>query len=159
MPTIDLHSLTAQELIDLVNFTFLGEVLTADKFRRQRSRAGFRIGDGKRYDMFKYVGWMFWRWNDVWTRTAGLSRDARHQADEASRLRTKRLSVRNLGPIPVIADIERRESCRRDLGRFILTYAGEGKHPFSRRCASRSSNSAASTNDATARCSRRRAGW
>ena len=58
---INLHRLAAQELVDLVNFTHLGESLTIERFKRQRSRAGFRIGDGKRFDLFKYVGWMFGR--------------------------------------------------------------------------------------------------
>ena len=37
---INLHRLAAQELVDLVNFTHLGETLTLERFKRQRSRAG-----------------------------------------------------------------------------------------------------------------------
>ena len=129
--TINLHRLTAQELVDLVNFTFLGEVLTIERFKRQRSRAGYRIGDGKRFDFFKYAGWLFGAWKDGRAKTAGLTREEKHRLDEAARLRAKRFSVRNIGAIPAIAEWERRESCRNDLGRFIMTYAGEGKHPFS----------------------------
>ena len=51
-----------------------------------------------------------------------------------SRAKSKRdmtESIRNIGPIPPIENWERRDSCSRDLQRFIETYAMEGKWPFS----------------------------
>ncbi|MFA5430652.1 MAG: terminase gpA endonuclease subunit [Candidatus Omnitrophota bacterium] len=51
--------------------------------------------------------------------------------DAGRRRRGAADSIRNIGRIPPIANIERRQSCRLDLEKFILTYAGEGKDPFS----------------------------
>lgn len=45
--------------------------------------------------------------------------------------REKAESIRNIGPIPVIENIERRQSCERGLAKFIMTYAGQGLAPFS----------------------------
>lgn len=40
-------------------------------------------------------------------------------------------TIRNIGKIPIIKNIERRESCRKDLAAFLMTYSPEGKDPFS----------------------------
>ena len=42
----------------LLNSTPLGEVISERQLLRQRSRAGFRIGDDRHVDLFRYVRWL-----------------------------------------------------------------------------------------------------
>jgi hypothetical protein len=46
------------ELCRLLNSTPLGVVTDERKLYRQRSRAGFRIGDDRHVDLFRYVAWL-----------------------------------------------------------------------------------------------------
>ena len=54
-----------------------------------------------------------------------------HRNKEAKRDREKNESIRNIGIIPRIKNISRRNLCEKDLAKFIFTYAPEGKDPFS----------------------------
>jgi hypothetical protein len=129
---INPHQLKPSELVKLMNSTPLGETLSRDRAYRQRDRGGFKIGDGATIDLVRYTGWLFAQWLERRANPqAGMSRDEKHRITEAARDRVKRHTMRNIGQIPVISDIERRESCRNDLAKFIMTYAGEGKAPFS----------------------------
>jgi hypothetical protein len=120
------------ELARLMNSTPLGEVTTTARVYRQRDQGGLRIGDGATIDLIRYTAWMFHGWVDRRADArASLSQEDRHRLDEAARSRMRSASTRNIGPIPVISDFARRESCRRDLAKFIMTYAGDGKAPFS----------------------------
>ena len=47
-----------RELVRLLNSTPLGEVIGERQLLRHRSRAGFRIGDGRHIDLFRYVAWL-----------------------------------------------------------------------------------------------------
>ena len=55
---IDPRNLRSSELVRLLNSTPLGEVISERQFYRHRSRAGFRIGDGKTVDLLRYVAWL-----------------------------------------------------------------------------------------------------
>src|SRR5262245_1988528 len=54
----DPRKLKPGELCRLLNSTPLGEVISEGQLRRQRSRAGLRIGDGKCIDLVRYVAWL-----------------------------------------------------------------------------------------------------
>lgn len=54
----DPRKLRPGELCRLLNSTPLGEVISDGQLRRQRSRAGLRIGDGTRIDLVRYVAWL-----------------------------------------------------------------------------------------------------
>jgi hypothetical protein len=54
----DPRKLRPGELCRLLNSTPLGEVIGEGQLRRQRSRAGLRIGDGKCIDLVRYVAWL-----------------------------------------------------------------------------------------------------
>lgn len=56
MPTDPRH-LKPGEFCRLLNSTPLGEVLSEGQLRRQRSRAGHRIGAGSTIDLVKYTAW------------------------------------------------------------------------------------------------------
>ena len=55
---LDFHSLRPCDLVRLFNSTSLGEVINERKFYRHRARAGYRIGDGRRVDLFRYTAWL-----------------------------------------------------------------------------------------------------
>lgn len=54
----DPRKLRPGELCQLLNSTPLGEVIDDPRLRRQRTRAGLRIGDGRRIDLLRYVAWL-----------------------------------------------------------------------------------------------------
>ena len=58
MATIDPRKLRPSELCRLLNSTPLGEVISERQLYRHRQRAGFRIGDGRHVDLFRYVAWL-----------------------------------------------------------------------------------------------------
>ncbi|MCL2000838.1 MAG: hypothetical protein FWG74_05345, partial [Planctomycetes bacterium] len=129
---INPHAFKPAELARLMNSTPLGETTSTPRVYRQRDQGGLRIGDGSTIDLIRYAAWMFHGWHERRADSrAGLSREEKHRLDEAARSRMRSASTRNIGPLPVIADLARRESCRRDLAKFIMTYSGEGKAPFS----------------------------
>jgi len=55
---IDPRNLKPSELCQLVNSTPLGDVINERQLYRHRTRAGFRIGDGKHVDLLRYVAWL-----------------------------------------------------------------------------------------------------
>ena len=55
---IDPRQLRPSELVRLLNSSPLGEVIGQRQLLRHRTRAGFRIGDGRRIDLFRYVAWL-----------------------------------------------------------------------------------------------------
>ena len=57
---IDPRQLTPTALTRLLNSTPLGAVIDERQLRRHRNRAGFRIGDGRHVDLFRYVAWLVW---------------------------------------------------------------------------------------------------
>jgi len=131
---INPHSLKPVELVRLMNSTPLGTVMRQGAIYRQQNRAGMRIGDGKTIDLVRYVAWLFLEWRRVLLedhKNDNLSYAERHRLYAAERSRRLSESVRDIGELPPVEDKERRESCRYDLSRFIMTYAPEGKDPFS----------------------------
>jgi hypothetical protein len=126
------HALKPAELVRLMNSTPLGAVINRDRIYRQRDQGGMFVGNGETFDLIRYAGWLFSAWVERQTDVrAKMSRSERHRVDEAVRLRMRRETIRNIGPITPIADYARREACRYDLALFIQTYAWDGKSPFS----------------------------
>src|SRR5579862_4037036 len=58
MQGLDPRRLKPGEVIRLLNSSALGPVIVSSKLDRHRARAGFRIGDGKSVDFFRYVAWL-----------------------------------------------------------------------------------------------------
>lgn len=54
----DPRRLRPTEFCQLLNSTPLGEVISEAQLRRQRTRAGLRIGDGRSVDLLRYVAWL-----------------------------------------------------------------------------------------------------
>ena len=59
---LDPQQLRPTELVRLLNSTPLGEVIGERQLLRHRSRAGYRIGDGRHVNLFRYVAWLLGEW-------------------------------------------------------------------------------------------------
>ena len=55
---IDPRQLRPSMLTRMLNSTLLGKVISERQFRRHRNRAGYRIGDEKHVDLFRYAAWL-----------------------------------------------------------------------------------------------------
>jgi len=55
---LDPRQLRPTELCRLLNSTPLGEVISERQLLRHRTRAGYRIGDGRHIDLLKYIAWL-----------------------------------------------------------------------------------------------------
>ena len=66
---IDPRNLRPSDLAKLLNSTPLGTVTDERQLYRYRVRAGYRIGDGKRVDLFRYTAWLVHARNcrNMWT--------------------------------------------------------------------------------------------
>jgi len=124
---IDPRQLRPSELVRLLNSTPLGAVIGEPQLRRHRMQAGFRIGDGKRMDLFRYVAWLVWeRHNPAPQRTA---RDY-EAIKEAARARSDAISTagRDIGELPPVENPERKEKAGEDFRFFCESYLSETFH-------------------------------
>jgi hypothetical protein len=119
---LDPRKLRATELVRLLNTSPLGEVLDERRLRDQRSRAGFRIGDEKTVDLFRYAAWL---WSE--RRVAG-TKGGPAAAYEAKKEQARRRSLeqvasgQDIGEIPPVKDQARRDACERNFRLFCETY-------------------------------------
>lgn len=128
----DPRALKPAELCRMLNSTPLGEVLGVRQLHRHRSRAGYRIGDDKTIDLFRYGAWLFDLKHAPPPVPAQAAPDAGSAADydtikERARERSSQASRsgRDIAPLPPVKDPERRERCRKDLLLFAENYFSE----------------------------------
>ena len=118
---IDPRQLRPTELVRLLNSTPLGEVISERQLLRHRSRAGFRIGDARHVDLFRYVAWL-----------VAVRHEPRPEPEadpygllkERARARNAALSLagRDIGEIPAVVNPERRAKAEQDFRFFCETY-------------------------------------
>src|ERR1041385_5815728 len=106
---IDVNSLSPTELVRLLNSTPLGPVVDAAKVHRQMNAAGLRIGDGRKINLVRYVGWLA-RERDR-PKTPVTTYEEKLRKDLERKLLRSRHG-RDIGPIPPIRDPQHRESAR-----------------------------------------------
>lgn len=142
---MDLHALTTTDCLMIANSTALGDVLTAYRLRKHRQAAGENMLNEDRIDLYRYMAWLTDSVpaerlpaadaGDAGFSDPGQESDAyeRHKERMRSKSAAASAKTRDIGPIPDIADVERRESCRFDLQKFCLTYNKDNafKLPFS----------------------------
>lgn len=118
---IDPRQLKPIELTRLLNSTPLGTVIDERQLYRHRMRAGFRIGDGKRVDLFRYVGWLI-EVHDA--PPPEVSGDPYESLKENARARNMALSLagRDIGELPAVANPDRKARARKDFQYFCQTY-------------------------------------
>jgi hypothetical protein len=106
----------------LLNSTPLGEVISERQLHRHRTRAGFRIGDGRHVDLFRYIGWMVTQRHKLPADPSGMtSYDA---MKEQARLRNALLSVsgRDIGDLPAVVDPVRKAQAAASFRFFCEIY-------------------------------------
>ena len=119
---IDVRQLRPTELVRLLNSTPLGEVISERQLYRHRYRAGFRIGDGRHVDLFRYVAWLVAIRHD---RRGRCPRAIHYEAlKERARARNAALSLagRDIGELPAVVNPERRARAETDFRFFCETY-------------------------------------
>ena len=124
---IDPRQLTPTALTRLLNSTPLGSVIDERHLRRHRNHAGFRIGDSRHVDLYRYAAWL------VLERHSPASiRPARdyEAMKDAARARNAALSQagRDIGDLPDVVDAERKEKASNDFQFFCETYLPETYH-------------------------------
>jgi len=118
---IDPRNLRPSMLTRMLNSTPLGEVISERQLRRHRNRAGYRIGDEKHVDLFRYAAWLAWLRHDP----APAKEPADYEAmKEAARARNAELSAigRDIGAIPEVIDPERKAHGETDFRFFCEAY-------------------------------------
>jgi len=121
---IDPRQLRPSSLTRMLNSTPLGEVITERTLHNHRSRAGYRIGDDKHVDLFRYAAWLAWRRHHPEPEIPAADYDARK---EAARARNAELSAigRDIGAIPDVANPQRKAKAETDFRFFCETYFPE----------------------------------
>lgn len=126
---IDPRNLKPAEVCRLLNSTPLSEVISERQLHRHRTRAGYRIGDGKTVDLFRYVAWL------VSARHAPKTEDKDELTGydamrERARARNVALSLsgRNIGDLPTVVDPDRKARCAESFRAFCDTYFPQTFH-------------------------------
>lgn len=118
---IDPRKLKPSELCRLLNSTPLGEVINERQLYRHRTRAGFRIGDGRRIDLLRYVAWLI----QVRHEPKPQSSPGGYEAmKEQARARSAALSQsgRDIGELPAVANPERKAAAGVSFRFFCESY-------------------------------------
>jgi hypothetical protein len=118
---IDIRKLRPSELCKLLNSTPMGEVISERQLHRHRVRAGYRIGDGRHVDLFRYAAWLVEVRHTPRPEPAG---DPYEELKERARARNAALSLagRDIGELPPVVNPERKERAERDFRFFCESY-------------------------------------
>ncbi len=129
-PRIDPRSLKPSETCRLLNSTPLGEVINERQLHRHRTRAGFRIGDGKTVDLFRYTAWLVSTRHEPKPEPAEDELSGYDAVRERARERNKALSLsgRNIGELPPVGNPERKRRCTESFKAFCDTYFPQTFH-------------------------------
>ncbi len=121
MAAMDPRRLRVSELARLLNSTPLGEVINERQLHRHRTRAGYRIGDDKHVDLFRYAAWLVGLRHQPKPET---NRDPYQGVKERSRARNAALSVagRDIGELPAVVDPQRKQRASTDFRFFCDSY-------------------------------------
>ena len=112
------RKLSIGDLAQLLNSSPAGPVTTEPALRRHRTLAGFRIGDGKSFDLVRYIAWLFW---ETHTAASGSGYEA---VKERARARAAQISVsgRDIGEIPKPRHRKRRRRAERSFRHYCEDY-------------------------------------
>jgi len=118
---IDPRHLRPADLARLLNSTPLGTVIDERQLYRHRMRAGFRIGDGKHVDLFRYVAWLVDGRNQP---RPEPDADPYSTLKENARARNMALSLagRDIGELPAVVNAERKARASTDFRFFCESY-------------------------------------
>jgi len=108
----------------MLNSTPLGEVISERQLRRHRNRAGYRVGDQKHVDLFRYAAWLANLRHNPPPAKPLVDYEARK---EAARARNAAMSAigRDIGSIPEVIDPQRKAKAETDFRLFCEAYFPE----------------------------------
>jgi hypothetical protein len=122
---IDPRHLKPADLARLLNSTALGAVIGERQLHRHRTRAGFRIGDGKSVDLLRYLAWLM---DQVHTpvEPRNATKDyAAHREAMREKARMESESGRDIGDLPPVEQPERKSAARISFQAFCSSYFPE----------------------------------
>lgn len=124
---IDPRKLRPSDLCRLLNSTPLGEVISERQLYRHRSRAGFRVGDGKTVDLLRYVAWLV---HERHKPKADADGDPYETLKDRARARNAALSLagRDIGEMPEVGSTKRKEKAAGDFRYFCEAYFPQTFH-------------------------------
>ena len=119
---IDPRNLKPADLARLLNSTPLGTVIDERHLYRHRMRAGFRIGDGRRVDLFRYVAWLVEQRNAPRKTVDSTAEYEALKERAAARNRALSEAGRDIGELPAMVDPERKAKAETDFRFFCEAY-------------------------------------
>lgn len=124
---VDPRNLRPSELLMLVNSSPAGAVLSERQLSRQRLEAGYRIGDGSRIDLFRYLAWRYdetHRFSPTTSPRAAGADDpyAAHAERARARQEQQSRSARDIGEIPLPRHPRAKARAKLDLAFFCKGY-------------------------------------
>ena len=119
---LDPRNLKPFELARLLDSTPLGTVIEERQLHRHRTQAGYRIGDGKRVDLFRYVAWLFEvrRTPKPLVDLTAEYKAVLERAAERNRMRSE--AGRDIGELPAVVNPERKARAENDFRYFCEVY-------------------------------------
>ncbi len=118
---LDPRSMRPADVVRLLNTTELGVVLDERQLYRHRSRAGFRIGDGKRVDLLRYLGWLVDQVHGPQDEKPVADYEAKKEAARSRNAAIARAG-RDIAPMPEVVDAQRKDDARTSFRSFCETY-------------------------------------
>ncbi|MCL4198910.1 MAG: phage terminase large subunit family protein [Phycisphaerales bacterium] len=127
---IDPRQLKPGELCRLLNSTPLGEVISERQLHRHRTRAGYRIGDGRTVDLLRYTAWLVMERHERLEADESDEDESFHEPLDAARNRDlpESFTGRDIDALPMISDPSRKEACRRNFRLFCERYFPQTFH-------------------------------
>jgi len=124
---IDPLNLRPGELCRLLNSTPLGTVINERQLYRHRNRAGYRLGDGNRVDLLRYVAWLV---EEVHRPQASTASESYEALKERARARNAAIAKagRDIGELPEITDLTRKQKAEHDFQYFCEAYFPQTFH-------------------------------
>jgi len=116
---IDPTRLTRSDLLQVINATPLGVVLTRSRLRRQMDAGALKFGDGTHIHLVRYARWLADELDRPRPPKADYTEARRRQA-ERNRAATK--ASQDAHPVPEIEDYDRRKLCGESFRVFCETY-------------------------------------
>jgi hypothetical protein len=116
---IDLTQLTQAQLLQIVNATPQGTVLTRSRLRRQMDAGAYRFGDGTHIHLARYVRWLVREMDRPRAPKTDYVAAKRRQA-QRNRAATK--AAQDIFPIPEVVDRDRRRAAGESFRLFCTTY-------------------------------------
>jgi hypothetical protein len=118
---LDPRSMRPADVVRLLNSADLVVVIDERQLYRHRSRAGFRIGDGKRVDLLRYLGWLVDQVHGPQDERPVADYEAKKEAARSRNAAIARAG-RDIAPMPEVVDGDRKAQARASFKFFCETY-------------------------------------